>query len=73
MLGCWTQAVESLPSLPLADLSPQSGGRTLAPTLAPTSGQNGQNLSIPDNSEGVDIEPTKEDNPQENRDFQGVV
>lgn len=67
------QAVESLPSLPLADLSPQSAGRTLAPTLAPTTGQNGQNRSIPVNSEMVDGESTKEENPKENKDFQGVL
>jgi len=62
------QAVESLPSLPLADLSPQSDRRT----LEPTTGQNGQNQSIPDHSEVVDIEPSKEESPMENKDFQGV-
>ncbi len=52
----------------LADLQLHNDPRTLAPNR----GQNSQTQSIPVNSEVVDREPIKEENPKENKDFQGV-
>jgi integrase len=66
------QAVESLPSLPIADQGTQNDARTLAPTLAPNGVQEGQNQSIPGNLDEQDRTLEKRKNPKENMGFQGV-
>jgi integrase len=66
------QAVESLPSLPIADLRANLDSDSLAPTLAPNGVQGGQNQSIPDNLEDVDAPPLKLKNPSETKGFRGV-
>ena len=67
------QAVESLPSLPIADIGTRNNTRTLAPTLAPNRVQAGQNQSIPGNLETQDQEPQKRQNPKENKRLPGVL
>ena len=67
------QAVECLPSLPIADIGTQNDLRTLAPTLAPNGVQEGQNQSIPGNKGEEDRTLEKRKNPNENIGFQGVV
>ena len=67
------QAVESLPSLPIQELRPNSEADSLAPTLAPNGVQEGQNQSIPDNLETQDQELQKRQNPKENKRLPGVL
>ncbi len=57
----------------LLDTAEAIEGLTLVRTLAPNGVQEGQNQSIPDNPEIVDIDSTKEENPKENKGFRGVL